>query len=169
MTSVVLGSGAKSNSIPPATYLQRSTNLEQPLAVVPDRCSFPRWSRVLIKNLFQKCSRDDHKMTLGGLHGRGMVHSSGVGAPMVPRGQVIHHQQRCRAQQRVVPTISQLSWSGEFHMRVLRGGGGERHRGHQSVHITSMLEPLAHRSPNNDSASNKHSQGNSFIFSPRNN
>ena len=28
--------------------------------------------------LFQKCSRDDHKMTLGGLHGCGMVHSSGV-------------------------------------------------------------------------------------------
>ena len=110
MTSVVLGSGAKSNSIPPATYLQRSTNLEQPLAVVPDRCSFPRWSRVLIKNLFQKWSRDDQKMTLGGLHGRGMVNTSGVGAPMIPRGQVIYHQQKCRAQQRVVPTISQLSW-----------------------------------------------------------
>ena len=109
MTSVVLGSGAKSNSIPPATYLQRSTNLEQPLAVVPDRCSFPRWSRVLIKNISQKWSRDDHKMMLGGLHGRVMVQTSGVGARMVPRGRVIHHEQRCRAQQRVVPTISQLS------------------------------------------------------------
>ena len=70
-------------------------------------------------------------MTLGGLHGRGMVHSSGVGAPMVPRGQVIHHQQRCRAQQRVTTTISQIS--GEFHLRDLRGGGGERHRGHRCV------------------------------------
>ena len=70
-------------------------------------------------------------MTLGGLHGRGMVHSSGVGAPMVPRGQVIHHQQRCRAQQRVTTTISQIS--GKFHLRDLRGGGVERHRGHRSV------------------------------------
>ena len=73
------------------------------------------------------------KWRWGGLHGRGMVHSSGVGAPMVPRGQVIHHQQRCRAQQRVITTISQLSWSGEFHSRVLRGGGVEHHRGHRSV------------------------------------
>ena len=108
-TSIVLESGAKSTSIPPVTYLHCSTNSEQSLSMVPDRCSLPRWSRVLIKNISQKCSRDDHKMTLGGLHGRGMVHRSGVGAPMVPRGQVIHHQQRCRAQQRVVPTISQLS------------------------------------------------------------
>jgi len=108
-TSVVLGSGAKSNSVPPATYLQRSTNAEQSLSMFPDRSSFPRWSRVLIKNISQKWSRDDHKMTLGGLHGRGMVQTSEVGAPMIPRGQVIYHQQRCRAQQRVVPTISQLS------------------------------------------------------------
>ena len=70
-------------------------------------------------------------MTLGGLHGHEMVHSSGVGARMVPRGQVIHHQQRCRAQQRVTTTISPLSRSGEFHLRVLRAG--ERHRGHRSV------------------------------------
>ena len=120
MTSVVLGSGAKSNSIPPVMYLQRSTNLEQPLAVVPDRCSFPCWSCVLIKNISQKWSRDDHKMMLGGLHGRVMVQTSGVGARMVPRGRVIHHEQRCRAQQQVTTTISQLSWSGEFHLRVLR-------------------------------------------------
>ena len=66
-------------------------------------------SRVLIKNISQKCSRDDGKMTLGGLHGHGMVHSSGVGAPMIPRGHVIHHQQRCRAQQQVVSAITQLS------------------------------------------------------------
>ena len=66
-------------------------------------------SRVLIKNISQKCSRDDGKMTLGGLHGHGMVHSSGVGAPMIPRGHVIHHQQTCTAQQQVVPTISRLS------------------------------------------------------------
>ena len=72
-------------------------------------------------------------MTLGGLHGHVMVHSSGVGARMVPRGQVIHHQQRCRAQQRVTTTISQLSRSGEFHSKDLRGGGVKRHRGHQSV------------------------------------
>ena len=68
-----------------------------------------RWSRFLIQNISQKCSRDDHKMTLGGLHGRGMVHSSEVGAPMIPRGQVMHHQQRCRAPQRVVSTITRLS------------------------------------------------------------
>ena len=116
----MLHRGIKSTSIPPVTYLQRSTTSEQSLSMVPDRCSLPRWSRVLIKNLFQKCSRDDHKMTLGGLHGCGMVHSSGVGARMVPRGQVIHHQQRCRAQQRVTTTISQLSRSGEFHLKVLR-------------------------------------------------
>ena len=115
------------------TYLHRSTNAEQPFSINARRLLFPRWSRFLIQNISQKCSRDDHKMTLGGLHGRGMVHSSGVGAPMVPRGQVIHHQQRCRAQQRVVPTISQLSRSGEFHLRVLRGGAVERHRGHRSV------------------------------------
>ena len=108
-TSVVLGSGVKSNSIPPVTYLQRSTNSKQPLSVMHDRSSLPRWSRVLIKNISQKCSRDDRKMTLGGLHGHGVVQTRGVGASMVPRGHVIHHQQRCTAQQRVVPTISQLS------------------------------------------------------------
>ena len=48
-------------------------------------------------------------MTLGGLHGRVMVQTSGVGAPMVPRDHVIHHQQRCRAQQQVVPTTSRWS------------------------------------------------------------
>ena len=52
---------------------------------------------------------------------------------MVPRGQLIHHQQRCRAQQRVTTTISQLSRSGEFHSKDLRGGGVKRHRGHRSV------------------------------------
>ena len=44
-------------------------------------------------------------MTLGGLHGRGMVHSTTVGAPMVPRGQVIHHQQRCGVQQQIATTM----------------------------------------------------------------
>ena len=72
-------------------------------------------------------------MTLRDLHGRGMVHSSGVGASMVPRGQVIHHQQRCEAQQRVTTTITQLSRSGEFHLKSFTRGGGERHRGHRSV------------------------------------
>ena len=114
-------------------YLHRSTNAEQPHSINARRLSFPHWSRFLNQNISQKCSRDDHKMTLEGLHGRGMVHSSGVGAPMVPRDQVIHHQQRCRAQQRVVPTISQLSRSGEFHLRDLRGGRVEHHRGHRSV------------------------------------
>ena len=66
-------------------------------------------SRVLIQNISQKCSRDDRKRTLGGLHGHGVVQTSGVGPPMVPRGQVIHHQQRCRAQHRVTTTISQLT------------------------------------------------------------
>ena len=108
-TSLVLHRGIKSNFIPPVTYLHRSTNAEQPHSINARRLSFPRWPRYLNQNISQKCSRDDHKMTLGGLHGRGMVHSSGVGAPMVPKGQVIHHQQRCRAQQRVTTTISQLS------------------------------------------------------------
>ena len=35
-TSVVLGSGVKSNFIPPVTYLHRSTNSKQPLSMVPD-------------------------------------------------------------------------------------------------------------------------------------
>ena len=105
-TSVVLGSGVKSNSISPVTYLHRSTNSEQLLSMVHDRSSLPRSSRVLIKNISQKCSRDDRKMTLGGLHGHGTVHTSEVGAPMVSRGHVIHHQQTYSAQQRVVPTIS---------------------------------------------------------------
>ena len=108
-TSVVLGSGVKSNSIPPVTYLQRSTTSTQLLSMVHDRSSLPRSSRLLIKNISQKCSRDDRKRTLGGLHGHGVVHSSGVGPPMVPRGHVIHHQQTCTAQQQVVPTISHLS------------------------------------------------------------
>ena len=107
--SVVLGSGAKSNQRPPVTYLHHSTNAEQPHSINARRLLIQRWSRFLIQNLFQKCSRDDHKMTLEGLHGRGVVHSSGVGASMIPRGQVIHHQQRCSAQQRVTTTISRLS------------------------------------------------------------
>ena len=80
------GSGVKSNSIPPVTYMHRSTTSKQPLSMVPDRSSLPRSSRLLIKNISQKCSRDDRKMTLGGLHGHGMVHSSRVGPPMVPMG-----------------------------------------------------------------------------------
>ena len=39
---------------------------------------------------------------------------------MVPGGRVIHHEQRYSAQQRVAPTITQLSRSGEFHLKVLR-------------------------------------------------
>ena len=96
--------------------------------MVPDRSSLPRSSRLLIKNISQKCSQDDHKMTLGGLHGQIMVHSTRVGAPMVPRGQVIQHQQTCRAQQRVVPTISRSSGSSKVHFKVLRGGGVEHHK-----------------------------------------
>ena len=42
-----------------------------------DRSSLPRSSRLLIKNISQKCSRDDRKMTLGGLHGHGTVQTSG--------------------------------------------------------------------------------------------
>ena len=99
--SLVLHKGIKSNFIPPVTYLQRSTNSKQPLSMVHDRSSLPRSSRLLIKNISQKCSRDDRKMTLGGLHGHGMVQTSEVGPPMVPRGQVIYHQQRCRAQHQV--------------------------------------------------------------------
>ena len=36
---------------------------------------------------------------------------------MVPRGHVVHHQQTCSAQQRVVPTITQLSLSGILFLR----------------------------------------------------
>ena len=111
---LVLRRAIKTNFIPLVAYLHRSTNSEQPLSMVHDWSSLPPSSRVLIKNISQKCSRDDRKMTLGGLHGHAMVHSSGVGPPMVPRGHVIHHQQRCSAQQQVVPTISRLSSSGEI-------------------------------------------------------
>ena len=107
--SLVLHRGIKLNSILHVTYLHRSTNSEQLLSMIRDRSSVPRSSRLLIKNISQKCSRDDRKRTLGGLHGHGVVQTIGVGAPMVPRGQVIHHQQTCRAQQRVVPTISRWS------------------------------------------------------------
>ena len=107
--SLVLHRGVKSNSIPPVTYLQRSTNSKQPLSMVHDRSSLPLSSRVLIKNISQKCSRDDRKRTLGGLHGHGVVQTSGDGAPMVPWGHVIHHQQTCTAQHQVVPTITRWS------------------------------------------------------------
>ena len=96
-TSVVLGSDVKSNCIPPVTYLHRSTNSKQRCSINARRLSFPCWSHFLIRKISQKCSRDDRKMMLGGLHGRGLVHTSGVGAPMVPRGHVIHHQQTCAA------------------------------------------------------------------------
>ena len=86
-----------------------NTTSTQLLSMVYDRSLLPRSSRLQIKNISKKCSRDDRKMMLGGLHGHGVVHSSGVGPPMVPRGHVIHHQQRCRAQQRVTTTITQLS------------------------------------------------------------
>ena len=76
----MLGSGVKSNSIPPVTYLHRSTTSKQPLLMMHHRSSLPRWSRVLIKNISQKCSRDDRKRTLGGLHGHGVVQTSGFGA-----------------------------------------------------------------------------------------
>ena len=82
----VLGSGITSNFIPPVTYLHRSTTSKQLLSMVHDRSSLPPSSRLLIKNISQKCSRDDRKMTLGGLHGHGTVHSSRVGPPMVPMG-----------------------------------------------------------------------------------
>ena len=63
--SLVLHRGTKSNSIPPVMYLHRSTNSKQLLSMIPDRSSLPRSSRLLIKNISQKCSRDDRKMTLG--------------------------------------------------------------------------------------------------------
>ena len=66
-TSVVLGSGVKSNYISPVTCLHCATISKQLLSMVPDRSSLPRSSRLLIQNISQKCSRDDRKMTLGGL------------------------------------------------------------------------------------------------------
>jgi hypothetical protein len=94
--------------------------------MVCNRSSLPRSSRVLIQNISQKCSRDDRKMTLGGLHGHAMVHSSGVGPPMVPRGHVIHHHQRCRAQQQVVPTIARLIWRSSFESLTGRRSGASQ-------------------------------------------
>ena len=97
-TSVVLGMAPKPNSMPPVTYLQCSINSEQPDSMVLDRSLLLPY-RLLIKNIFyKKCSWDDHKIMLRGLHGRGIVHSTGVRAPMIPGGRVIHHQQKCRAQ-----------------------------------------------------------------------
>ena len=121
-TSVVLGRGVKSSFIPLVTYLHRSTNSEQPLSMVHDRSSLPRSSRVLINNISQKCSRDDRKRTLGGLHGRGMVQTSGVGAPMVPRGQVIHHQQRLQstAASRTNDISMVLIWRSSFESLTRR-------------------------------------------------
>ena len=83
--SLVLHRGIKLNSILLVTHLQRSITSEQPLSMVPDRSSLPRSSRVLIKNISKKCSRDDRKRTLGGLHGHGKVQTSEVGAAIVPR------------------------------------------------------------------------------------
>ena len=68
-------------------------------------------------------------MTMGGRHGCEMIQSIGVGASMVPRSQVIHHQQRCRAQQRVIPTIidcldlENFIQESYIHVYLLRGGG----------------------------------------------
>ena len=127
-TSVVLGSGVKSNFISPVTYLHRSTNSKQPLSIVHDRSSLPPSSCVLIKNISQKCSRDDRKMTLGGLHGHGTVHSSRVGPPMVPRGHVIHHHQRCRAQtaSRTNDISIVLIWQSSFESLTRRRSGASQ-------------------------------------------
>ncbi len=125
-TSVVLESGVKSNSVPLVTCLQCATTSKQPLSMVHDRSLLPRSSRVLIQNISQKCSRDDRKMTLGGLHGREMIQTSGVGAPMVPRGHVIHHHQRCRAQQQVIPTIARLILQSSFESLTRRRSGASQ-------------------------------------------
>ena len=109
-----------------AQHLHRSTNSEQPLSMVHDRSSLPRSSRVLIRNISQKCSRDDCKRTLGGLHGHETVQTSGVGPPMVPRGHVIHHHQRCRAQQQVIPTIARLIWQSSFESLTRRRSGASQ-------------------------------------------
>ena len=108
-TLVVLWSDVKSIYISPVTDLQRSTNSEQPHSMVHH--GSPRLRRLVFcaKTFPETCFRGDRKMTMGGLHGRKMVPGTGVGVSMVPGGRVIHHQQRCRAQQRVVPTITQLS------------------------------------------------------------
>ena len=53
--SLVLHRGIKStSSIPPVTYLQHSTTSEQLLSMIPDRCSFPRWSRCTLIKTFPK-------------------------------------------------------------------------------------------------------------------
>ena len=101
--------GTKSNFIRCVTYLLRATNTEQPYSMFSYQHPLSRSYRLLSKNISRECFLGDRKMTLKVSYGRGMVHSTAVGAPMVPGGYVIHHQQRCRAQQRVTTTISQLS------------------------------------------------------------
>ena len=67
--------GAKANYIHPVTYLQRATNAEQPDSMVLDRsCSLLPLSRLLMKNISQKCSGGDHKMTLN---------DNGISAPLL--------------------------------------------------------------------------------------
>ena len=72
-------------------------------------------------------------MTMGGFDWRDLVQSTNVGAPVNHKDRIIHHEQRWGAQQRVKPTMTQSFRSGEFHLKVLREGGGERRSRHRSI------------------------------------
>ena len=114
-------------------YLHRSTNAEQPHSINARRLSFPRWSRYLNQNISQKCSRDEHKMTLGvsmDVERSTVVELEhpwyqGVKLYTISRG-VAHNSE---SQQRYL-NCRDLE---NFFQENLRGGGGERHRGHRSV------------------------------------
>ena len=72
-------------------------------------------------------------MTMGGFYWRALVQSTNVGAPVNRKDRIIYHEQRWGAQQRVKPTMTLSSRSGEIHLIVLRGGGGERRSRHRSI------------------------------------
>ena len=65
-TSVVLGSGAKSNSIPYVTYLQCPTNLEQTLSMVHNRSSLLMLAISRLQgNILGKCFISGDETTTG--------------------------------------------------------------------------------------------------------
>ena len=75
-------------------------------------------------------------MTLGGLHGRGMVHTTTVGAPTVTKGS--SYTPSAEVQSTTASHNNDISivaiWRISFES--FTKGGGERHRGHRSVIYT---------------------------------
>ena len=72
-------------------------------------------------------------MTMGGFYWHALVQSTNVGAPVNHKDRIIHHEQRWGAQQRVKPTMTRSSRSGEIHLKGLREGGGEHRSRHRSI------------------------------------